>query len=151
MFKSLFWVVHQLYQHSIQFHMRIKLLFCLSLFPFSILFDQFFSNILSIFFRSWILHSTAVYVLIANSCYQEFRAKAYCLSQVLAGFLKFFVFFVLYLLWLGAYLFIYLICMEYWETKAISSQLWFKYVYFSFDYSYLCDNDLVFTSFNWCW
>ena len=34
---------------------------------------------------------TAVYVLIANSCFQEFRAKAYCLSQVLAGFLRFIV------------------------------------------------------------
>lgn len=34
---------------------------------------------------------TAQYVLIANSCYQEFRAKAYCLSQVLAGLFRFIV------------------------------------------------------------
>ena len=32
-----------------------------------------------------------MYVLIANACYKEFRAKAYSLSQVLAGLLRFFV------------------------------------------------------------
>ena len=38
-----------------------------------------------------VLDVTAIFVLIANSCYQEFRAKAYCLSQVLAGLLRFVV------------------------------------------------------------
>lgn len=37
------------------------------------------------------LHSTAIFVLIANGCFQEFRAKAYCLSQVLAGLMRFVV------------------------------------------------------------
>ena len=37
------------------------------------------------------LDETAQYVLIANCCYQEFRAKAYCLSQVLAGLFRFIV------------------------------------------------------------
>lgn len=41
--------------------------------------------------RSVVLNATAIFVLIANSCYQEFRAKAYCLSQVLAGLLRFVV------------------------------------------------------------
>lgn len=41
--------------------------------------------------RSVVPNTTAIFVLIANSCYQEFRAKAYCLSQVLAGLLRFVV------------------------------------------------------------
>lgn len=60
-----------------------------------------FHIIRSILFKypalSWVgrpavfLHTTAIFVLIANSCFQEFRAKAYCLSQVLAGLMRFFV------------------------------------------------------------